>query len=207
MPRVSTAYEQSQREKILRAAVTCFSRRGYHQTTIQDICDEADLSKGGLYTYFRSKEEILAAVVDGSVTMMLEDAKAAAASGTTVLERLNRVADVTVARLGAPDATPSPHLMLEIWAEASKNPEIKAVCARAYGGWRTFLAGLLREGIAAGEIKPWVDPDSLAAVLQGVFDGLSLQEGITDARVRWSQVAAVLRRGLVEGVVNGERSV
>lgn len=201
MPRVSTAYEQAQREKILRAAVACFGRRGYHQTTIQDVCDEAALSKGGLYTYFRSKEDILAAVVDGSVRMMLTDAQAAAASGTSVLERLDRVAEVTVARLGARDAAASPQLMLEIWAEASKNPEIRSVCARAYDEWRMFLASLLREGIATGEIKPWVDPDSLAAILQGVFDGLSLQEGITEARVRWSQVTSMLRRGLVEGIV------
>lgn len=203
MPRVSTAYEQAQREKILRAAITCFGRRGYHQTTIQDICDEADLSKGGLYTYFRSKEDILGAVVDGSVRTMLTDARTAAASGTTVLERLDKVAEVTVARLSAQDAAASPQLMLEIWAEASKNPEIKSVCARAYDEWRMFLVGLLREGVATGEIKPWIDPDSVAAILQGVFDGLSLQEGITEAKVRWSDVTSMLRRGLVEGIVAG----
>ncbi|MGH2349297.1 MAG: TetR family transcriptional regulator C-terminal domain-containing protein [bacterium] len=87
---------------------------------------------------------------------------------------------------------------------ARQEPRHPVVCARAYEEWRAFLGSLLRDGIAAGEIKPWVDPDSLAAILQGVFDGLSLQEGITQAKVRWSQVTRTLRRGLVEGIVAGE---
>jgi AcrR family transcriptional regulator len=205
VPRVTTEYEHAQREKILRAANARFSSRGYHRTTIQDICDEAEISKGGLYTYFRSKEQVLAAVVDNSVRTMLAEAKAAAASGTTALNRLDRVAEVTIARVMAGEShAASPQLLLEIWAEASKNPDIQSVCARAYAEWRAFLGSLLRDGIAAGEIKPWVDPDSLAAILQGVFDGLSLQEGITQAKVRWSQVTRTLRQGLVEGIIAGE---
>ncbi len=205
MPRITTEREQSQRDKILRAANTCFGRRGYHQTTIQDICDEAELSKGGLYTYFRSKEDILAAVVGNSVRTTLSEAKAAAASAETALRRLDRVAEVTIARLISGNShAASPQLLLEIWAEASKNPEIKAQCTRAYDEWRAFLSQLLRDGIACGEIKPWVDPESLAAILLAVFDGLSLQEGITAAKVRWSEIATMLRQGLVEGIIAGE---
>ncbi|HEY3248809.1 MAG TPA: TetR/AcrR family transcriptional regulator [bacterium] len=207
MPRITTAHEHAQREKILRAANNCFGRRGYHQTTIQDICDEAELSKGGLYTYFRSKEDILGAVVENSVRTTLSEAKAAAASGRSALHRLDRVAEVTIARLISGNShAASPQLLLEIWAEASKNPEIKAQCSRAYDEWRAFLTGLLRDGIARGEIKAWVDPDSLAAILLAVFDGLSLQEGITAAKVRWPEIATMLRRGLVEGIIAGETS-
>lgn len=55
------APEQTQ-ERIVDASVKLFIEKGYEQTTIQDILDALNLSKGGLYHHFKSKEEILEAV-------------------------------------------------------------------------------------------------------------------------------------------------
>ena len=41
--------------------VSLFSRNGFHQTTVQDICLEARLSSGALYRYFDGKEDIIEA--------------------------------------------------------------------------------------------------------------------------------------------------
>lgn len=60
---------------------------------------------------------------------------------------------------------------------------------------------LLREGIADGELKAWMDPDVFAAILVAVFDGLGLQEGMTDGRADWRRITQNLRRGLAEGIV------
>src|SRR5580765_1646852 len=59
MPKVLPEYLEQRREQILDAAAACFARRGFHQTTMQDICEEAELSPGALYRYFRSKEELI----------------------------------------------------------------------------------------------------------------------------------------------------
>lgn len=53
--------EQTQ-ERIVDVSVRLFLEKGYEQTTIQDILDALNLSKGGLYHHFKSKEEILEAV-------------------------------------------------------------------------------------------------------------------------------------------------
>ncbi len=53
--------EQTQ-ERIVDASIKLFIEKGYEQTTIQDILDTLNLSKGGLYHHFKSKEEILEAV-------------------------------------------------------------------------------------------------------------------------------------------------
>lgn len=202
-PKVTDEYEQQQRGKIIKAATMCFCRLGYHETTVQDICDEAALSKGGLYTYFKSKEEILAAVVEGSFLGGLEQARGAVAAGGSAIEKFDRVAATVIDRLVAPEpyAAQSPQLLFEIWAKASKNPHLHALCAQGYERWREFLAGLLREGIAQGQFRPEVDPDALAAILVAVFDGLSLQEGITKAKVDWQRITSALRQGFGEGVI------
>jgi len=206
MPKISVEHGQHQREKILKAAAECFCQRGYHPTTIQDVCEAAGLSKGGLYTYFQSKEELLSAVVEDSFMQGLEEAMGAAGAGKTVLQKLDLVAEAMLKRLvgNEPDPARSPQLQLEIWAEASKNPQLNGLCAAGYERWRSFLAGLLREGIATGQIKSDVDPDELAAILVAMYDGLMLAEGMTRARVDWARVVATLRQSLGTGILTAE---
>ena len=53
------------RDSILRAARSVFADRGYADTGVDDIADQAGIGKGTLYLYFRSKEEIyIAAVIE-----------------------------------------------------------------------------------------------------------------------------------------------
>lgn len=202
-PRISAEHGLQQRERILEAAAVCFCRKGYHETTVQDICDEAHLSKGGLYTYFKSKDEMLAALIEESFLGTLREAQQAVEGIETSVEKLDRVANLIIDRLVAPDRPPtySPQLHLEMWAEASKHPHLHALIAEGYERWRSFVADLLRQGIAQGELRSEVDPDALAAILVAVFDGLSLQESVTKTKVDWLRVAAALRLGLGEGIL------
>lgn len=202
MPKISGAYEQQQREKILHAAAICFRDRGYHETTVQDICDAAKLSKGGLYTYFQSKDEILAAVIEDSFIDTLRRAQAATSDDGTAIEKLDRVAAILVDRLTSPEAHPahSPQLYLEIWAEASKNEHLRELCTQAYRRWKAFLAELLRDGMRQGLIRSDIDPEGIAATLVAVFDGLSLQESIAQMHVDWPTIMATLRLSFGEGI-------
>lgn len=206
MPRVSDAYGQRQRERIIEAAAACFSERGYHQTSVQEICDAARLSKGGLYTYFPSKDELLAAVVQESFLGMLAEAQAAAAGAGTAVEKFERVAAMVESRLtsGRPSPVHSPQLQLEIWAEASKNSRLRELCSQSYARWTAFIAGLLRQGIGQGLIRSDVDPEAIAAILIGAFDGLSLQESITRTQPDWGRVMATLRSAIGEGIFSAE---
>jgi AcrR family transcriptional regulator len=52
------------RQQILHAAMACFAKRGFHQTTMQDISHEAGISVGLIYRYFESKEAVIAAMAD-----------------------------------------------------------------------------------------------------------------------------------------------
>ena len=59
MPKVSEEYIESRRQLILKAAIRCFSKKGFSDTTIQDIRRESGLSHGAIYRYFQSKEDII----------------------------------------------------------------------------------------------------------------------------------------------------
>jgi AcrR family transcriptional regulator len=193
-PKITTAHERGQRGRILGAATRCFAERGFHEATIQDICDLA-----GLYTYFKSKEEILSALIHESFVAGLERAQEAARDGQGAVDKLHRVAEAVVGAGPHP-----PQLLLEIWAEASKNPALVALYADGYDRWREFLAGVLREGIAEGVFKAEVDPEAVVMVVLAVFGGITLQEGLTGRSVDWRRVLEALGRGLTEGIVTGE---
>src|SRR4051812_23729555 len=64
MPRVSEAHLAARRLQILDAARACFRRNGFHMTSMQDVIAEAGLSVGAVYRYFRSKNELIAAIAE-----------------------------------------------------------------------------------------------------------------------------------------------
>lgn len=62
MPKVSKSYIETKKKQIMQAALSCAARKGFHQTSMRDICKEAKLSIGAVYNHFKNKEEILAAI-------------------------------------------------------------------------------------------------------------------------------------------------
>src|SRR4026208_565378 len=64
MPRVSAQHEQAVRDRIVRAAIEVFAEHGFHRATMQDIVRKSGLSVGAIYTYFKSKSELILAGCD-----------------------------------------------------------------------------------------------------------------------------------------------
>lgn len=63
---------EGNRQRIVDAAEALFYRRGYNQTSFQDISDATDIPRGNFYYYFKTKEEILNAVIDARVVELTE---------------------------------------------------------------------------------------------------------------------------------------
>src|ERR1041384_8584650 len=75
------------RSQILDAALICFGKRGFHQTSMHDISAEAGISVGLIYRYFANKEAVISAMADHhkkEIQALLERARQA----PTLLEAL-----------------------------------------------------------------------------------------------------------------------
>ena len=58
---------EGNRQRIIQAADGLFYRRGYNQTSFQDISEATGIPRGNFYYYFKTKEDILNAVVDSRI--------------------------------------------------------------------------------------------------------------------------------------------
>lgn len=79
MPRTAEQYEEIRKEKrqlIVAAALRLFADKGYASTSISMIAKEAGISKGLLYNYFESKEELMKTIVTDLVTELTDKADA-----------------------------------------------------------------------------------------------------------------------------------
>lgn len=167
MRTVDPVKHEEKRREILGAARRCFSRDGFRGASISGICAEAGISPGHLYHYFGSKEAILGAIVE----MVLEE--------TT--ERFVRTMEESPDALAAlisemeqakAEKEPGVHvLVLEMFAEAGRNPAMAEVLQEHTRWMRQLLADFLRKGQARGRIDPSLDAETAAAVLIGVIDG------------------------------------
>jgi AcrR family transcriptional regulator len=148
--------KEARPEEILAAALESFAERGFAATRLEDVASRAGVSKGTLYLYFKSKEELFKAVVRETLLPNLARVEILVGSfegpSARLLERLLlTLGGVLGSRIGA-----IPKLVI---AEAGNFPDLARfyfdeVVQRGLG----LIATILRRGIARGEFRP-IDVD------------------------------------------------
>lgn len=207
MPRISQQRRLEQVERVLQAAARCFGGRGYHKATVEEIAREARLSKGAIYTYFASKEEIFLRLNERRWEEFLPRLEGAAAGGGGPWERLLAVWDLVFASHQALEQdVAGPRVEFEFWLEAGRQPGLRRILEERRRRLVSLIASLISEGIAAGVFRPEVDPESLARLFWSLNDGLA---GYWVARDRGpdGEELATLRAAWLDLVAGGLRQV
>ncbi len=175
MPRVSAAHEQEVRARIVAAASRVFGQKGYHSSTIADVCRESGLSVGAIYTYFSGKDELFRESCDLIAAQGLDDLAQRLAGTTTTLERMRIAIGLYIETIDEYAGAPGQVTLIQAWAEADRESSVRDMLAAR----RERLVGagglLLRQGIASGELPPWLDVDGVTRGFLALLDGLLLQ--------------------------------
>ncbi len=173
MPKVTEAHLEARRQQIVDAAQTCFGRKGYHQTTMQDICQESDLSPGAIYRYFASKEAIRMAVYERHQDWardVLEAARSRTAGPLDTLEVIGQT--MWLAFFNDPAFETMTRVEIESWPEVIRDKDLLDDRRKDLAFWRTLVTQLLSEAKKAGQLKANVDPASLASLFICAHEGL-----------------------------------
>jgi TetR/AcrR family transcriptional repressor of uid operon len=163
-------HQTDRRASILDAAEQCFSRSGFHQTSMSDICQSAGMSPGNLYRYFPSKEAIISGIVGRHRAQAGADFDAVE-NAPSFWEGITALARVYMVERSAEEV----NLGMEIMAECRRNESIAKLFLDFEADVKARLVKLLETAAARGEIKPSSDFESAAVMLMVIADGISLR--------------------------------
>ena len=175
---MSQEHLDARRRQIIDAARHCFVRNGFHATSMQDVLGEAGLSAGAVYRYFRSKDDIIAAIavnVLAEVTATFESVFDAD-TPPPIEEVLGRVF-ATIQRLD--EAQDLAKVVIQVWGEALRSPPLAERFAEAICSVRRTLTRLVGAYQERGLVARDVPAEHVAAVLVGLVHGFMVQHALT----------------------------
>jgi AcrR family transcriptional regulator len=188
----------ARRQTILEAAISVFAQHGFDAATTDDIARAAGLSKGGLYWHFKSKDDILAAILMQLFDQELSVLQQLIVAEGAVAPRLRQlVAQGITAVLQLEQLLP---VMLEFYALAARQNDVRQFLQKYYQRYHQLLAELFEQGFARGEFHHGT-AEAAAITLIGQLEGLGLLWAIVPDLVQLADRAGsaveLLLRGLI----------
>jgi AcrR family transcriptional regulator len=162
---------EERREQIIAAAMKVFARRGFHAARMDDIVKESGLSKGALYWYFKSKDDIIASIMERFIDREIAGMERALEQDAPVVQKLFQLHDMVMEEMRNMQAMMP--ILYEFYAAATRKPSVRAALLEFFQPTRRLLSALIEQGIDCGEFKP-VDVDATAVNLIAFYEGLLL---------------------------------
>lgn len=192
--------EEIRREEILEAALKCFSKRGYHDTRMDDIIKESGLSKGAIYWYFKGKRDIFIFLIE----QHLEKDK-------IIWERLLKEyelgpdflikAGLLYLKKHFEDEKLSP-FFTEFIAESYRDKKIRKKLNKVYKRWIEMVKEAFDMVIKEGKMKKF-DTKSLSISLIALIEGLVELKTIFGEKLKYEKIWRTFAKALLEGIQKG----
>ena len=176
MPKVTEEHSIARREQILAAAVACFAEKGFHKTSMKDICSKAQLSPGAVYSYFASKDEIIENVCQVGDERNMAIFHATRERGGSLKEQVEFNLGGYRSMMDQPGAEACVKADLMFMAETLSNERLHKLWNRNY---RNIIRELCEAGERwkkAGYINRNLNTRAVAQVLFSMVLGLGIQK-------------------------------
>lgn len=157
------------RERIIAEAAPIFNQKGFAGASMQDVMEATGLEKGGLYRHFASKEELAVEAFRYAVGKAVKMRTERIVATHTALEHLRAL----IARfVAAPSSVPGGCPLMNTAIDTDDgNPALRALARQGILDWQKRLAGVVREGLRAGEIRSGVKPRMVANTIIATLEG------------------------------------
>jgi len=143
---------QERRDQIIESAIKVFTRAGFANTRMDDVATESGLSKGLLYWYFKSKEEIILAIADLLFSAEFRKMQDLSIEGKTARACLNDFLDIFIEDLrGMLKLAP---VIYEFYALAFRNILVRKAMQGYLRRFVAILEPIVQHGMDNGEFSP-----------------------------------------------------
>lgn len=175
MPKVVD--KEAKKMEIINCAMRVFAQKGFAKTKMADVAEAANIGKGTIYEYFKSKDEIFSFVYAHFMDVVETTVAKAIFKLTDPVERLEKMFSAW-ADMVALHQLDSIEIMLDFWAEAIRKKDSAELdiirLDKVYDDFRKIVQSILDEGIRMGKFKK-IDTFYTASLLIGALDGIMLQ--------------------------------
>jgi AcrR family transcriptional regulator len=194
MPKVTSMYKAGIKEKIIQAAIESFAQTGYDRTKMEDIAKRLSLSKGTIYLYFKSKEDLFLAICEYNMQQGNKEDAGLFVKKENVATDAEQIYDNIRRREQGND-----RVMLEMVAESGRNPKLKKAMHELHVRVHQHVMEGVRNKIEDGFLNRDADAESLAIALVALYDGLAVNRmlGVSDAANKRAWVAML--RAMIAG--------
>ena len=195
-PKVTSQYKTNIRDRIVQSAIECFSEYGFDRSRMDDIAQRADLSKGTLYLYFKSKEDLFYAICENNLKVIKEQLSRIFA---TRKENLLYDVEQFYDNLQKLEKKGDEKVFFEIVAESARNPKLQKILYEQ----RTKIFDVVKEyldlQVQKGFFRKNIDTEAIASGLVALYNGLAVSKflGISG---NWNKRAWV---GTVNAIISG----
>jgi len=157
------------RERLFRAALTLFGKKGYAETTVEDITEAADVGKGTFFNYFPTKEHLLMAFGEmqlGKLETIVRDAKQSDLP-------MHEVLRILVLRM-TEEPIRNPAIVRALLQANLSSVSVRRAMLRIHDRNRALLGQLIRHGQERREIRTDLPPEEIAQVWRQTIFGTLL---------------------------------
>ncbi len=185
------------RAQILQAALACFSNKGYHQTSMDDIVAESGLSKGALYWHFKSKQELFVSLIEWYMAAFGEEASHAWTDDMAATDKIRAIMMFFVD--SSEQLIPFFKITIDFWAQTSEDEQLRAIFDEMLDNFQQQLRAIIEEGITNGEFRP-VDTPQLALALIAALDALALYRTLLGDKIDVQSSVEALLEVVIAGL-------
>lgn len=195
---------EERKAQIFQAALTCFSCKGYHQTTMDDIAVESGLSKGALYWYFESKKELFLSLFQGVMGQFNQTWESIVANeGANATDKL--LSSLALFRTEFKEFVPFFGVLMEAWALTLHDEDVGDLTRELYEPYLDIMTRIVEEGIASGEFRVG-SSQATALVVMTLFDGIALALSTGLWQFDWNEIMDAAEELVLHGLrAEGER--
>lgn len=194
---------ETRREQILEAATSVFARLGVHTARMDDIVEEAGLSKGAVYWYFASKDAIIKSILDIFLNRELLGLHKLVDQEGSVEERLMLMVDYLLTELVENESIMP--IAYEFYALSTRESEIRRSLHEYFRKFIQIFEALISQGIERGEFVD-VDPGETAFSIVALLEGITLLWIVGVSKLRSDELGSVIRSSmtlLIRGLGKG----
>ena len=162
---------EERRNQIIESAIKVFAREGFANTRMEDVAAESGLSKGLLYWYFKSKEDIIIAIADLLFSAEFRKMQNLSIEGQTSRDCLENFLDIFIEDLrNILKLTP---VIYEFYALAFRNSTVRHVMHEYYQRFIMIMEPIIQQGMESGEFRSG-DARQVTITIGAAFEGTLL---------------------------------